>query len=125
MNATVIATASVFTTGHIVFTGLLSGLIAAIVAVLLLRGKGRTLDALAIGLLTAGAVFLLRKSANMPQLNNDGLSPLSANDLLAPALTFVTLGLYAPFRQPNEPRRFEQARAAATLIAFAVNVITI
>ena len=125
MSATLIATASVFTTGHIAFTGLVSGLIAAIVAALVLRGAGRRLDTLAVGLLTAGAVFLLRKSANMPQLNNDGLSPFSANDLLAPTVTFVALGLYAPFRQANEARCFEQARVAATLIAFAVNVITI
>ncbi len=125
MSATVMATASVFATGHIAVTAAISGLIAAIAAALLLRGERRTLDALAIGLLTAGAVFLLRKSANMPQLNNDGLQPFSANDLLAPTVTFVVLGLYAPFRQLNEPRRFEQACAAATVVAFVINVVTI
>jgi hypothetical protein len=125
MTATVLATASIFTTGHIAATAAISGLAAATVAVLWLRGERRTLDALAIGLLTGGAVFLLRKSANMSQLNNDGLQPFSANDLLAPTVTFVVLGLYAAFRKPSEPRRFEPARAAATLIAFAINVVTI
>jgi hypothetical protein len=120
-----IATASVFTTTHIAFTGALSGVIAAIVAVLWLRGERRTLDAVAIGLLTAGAVFMLRKAANMPQLNDDGLSPFSANDLLAPTVTFVALGLYGAIRPPSEARRYEQARAAATLVAFAITVITI
>jgi hypothetical protein len=83
------------------------------------------LDALAIGLLTAGAVFLLRKSANMPQLNNDGLEGFSANDWLAPVVVFVILGLYGAVRSPAEGRRFEQTRAAATVVAFAINVITI
>ena len=82
-------------------------------------------DAVAIGALTAGAVFMLRKSANLPALNDDGLQGFSANDWLAPTLTFVVLGLYAAFRPPDQPRRFEQARAAATVIAFAINVITI
>lgn len=39
------------------------------------------IDAAAIGALSAVAVFLLRKSANMPQLNNDGPSGFSAPDL--------------------------------------------
>jgi hypothetical protein len=125
MSATLIATASVFTTGHIALTGAISGLIAGAVAALWLRGERRALDALAIGLLSAGAVILFRKAANMPQLNNDGLKGYSANDLLAPTVTFVVLGVYGACRRPSEPRRFEQARAAATIVAFVVNVVTI
>src|SRR5258708_14838684 len=113
MSPTVIATASVFTTGHIAVTGAISGLIAGIVAARWLRGERRALDALAIGVLTAGAVILFRKAANMPQLNTDGLNGYSANDLLAPTVNFVVLGVYGAFRRPNEPRRFEQARAVA------------
>jgi hypothetical protein len=125
MSATLIATASVFTTGHIAVTAAISGLIAAIVAVLWLHGERRTVDALAIGLLTGGAVILFRKSANMPQLNSDGLQGFSANDLLAPTVVFVVLGLYAAFRQTNDPRRLAQACAAATVVAFVVNLVTI
>jgi hypothetical protein len=40
-------------------------------------------------------------------------------------VTFVVLGQYAAVRSPSEPRRFEQARAAATVVAFAINVVTI
>jgi len=121
----VAATGSLFSTGHIALTGLLSGFAAALIATARLRGEHRTLDAVAIGLLTAGAVFLLRKSANMPQLNDDGLEGFLANDWLVPTVTFVVLGLYATVRPPNEPRRFERARAAATVVAFAINVVTI
>jgi hypothetical protein len=125
MSATVATGGPVFTTGHIAVTAVVSGLIAAVVAALLLHRERRTLDALTIGLLTAGAVFLLRKSANMPQLNDDGLQGFSANDLLAPTVVFVTLGLYIAFRQPAKSRRFDQALAAATVVALVVNVVTI
>ena len=121
----VLANSSVFSTGHIALTGVTSGVIAAVFAVVWLRGENRMLDSLAIGVLTAAAVFLLRKSANMPQLNDDGLQGFSANDWLAPTVTFVVLGVYGAFRGPSEPRRFEQARAVATVVAFAVNVVTI
>ena len=121
----VLANSSVFSTGHIVFTGVISGVIAAVFAALWLRGENRKLDSLAIGVLTAAAVFLLRKSANTPQLNDDGLQGFSANDWLAPTVTFVVLGVYGSFRAPSEPRRYEQARAVATVVAFAVNVVTI
>jgi glucose uptake protein GlcU len=120
-----LADASVFTTRHIAVTGAISGALALAVALFWLHGPRRTLDALAIGLLTAGAVFMLRKSANMPQLNNDGLNGYSANDWLAPTVTFVVLGLYGAFRPAEGTRRFEQSCAAATLIAFVINVVTI
>ena len=82
-------------------------------------------ESVAVAVLAAGAVFLWRKSANMPQLNNDGLSPFSANDWLAPTLTYVVLGMYASVRRPGNDRRFAQARALAVLAAFVVNVVTI
>jgi hypothetical protein len=80
---------------------------------------------LAIAVLSVGAVFFWRKSANMPQLNNDGLSPFSANDWLAPVLTYVVLGMYGSVRRPGNDRRFAQVRTLAVLAAFAVNVVTI
>lgn len=76
-------------------------------------------------MLTAAAVFLWRTSANLPQLNTDGLSGFSANDWLAPALTYIWLGLYRHLREPPNQSRYGKAIAAATIIAFAVNVITI
>ena len=120
-----LATSSTFSTGHIALTGAISGSIAAAIAALWLRGEHRIIDALAIGVVTAAAVFLLRKSANLPQLNNDGLSGFSANDWLAPTVTWVALGVYGAFRPSGDQRRYQQARGAATGVAFAINVLTI
>ena len=61
----------------------------------------------------------------MPQLNRDGLSGYSANDWLAPVITFVVLSVYADLFPPSNERRFAQVRAAATITAFVVNVVTI
>jgi hypothetical protein len=82
-------------------------------------------ESVVVGVLTAAAVFLWRKSANLPQLNADGLSGFSANDWLAPVLTFVWLAVYRCLWPPAEDRRYGRAMAVATIIALAVNVITI
>ena len=71
------------------------------------------------------AVLLWRISANMPQLNDDGLPGFSANDWLAPVVTYVALSAYADLRAPADPRRFAQTRALATVAARVVNVVTI
>jgi hypothetical protein len=78
----ILATSSIFSTGHIALTGLISGALAAAVA-------------------------------------------LFWNDWLAPTVTWVVLGIYGALRSPIEPRRYEQSRLGATVIAFAVNVMTI
>lgn len=70
-------------------------------------------------------MFLWRKSANLPQLNTDGLRGFSADDWLAPVLAYVWLSLYRLLRTPRDPDRYGRTVAAATIIAFAVNVITI
>jgi hypothetical protein len=61
----------------------------------------------------------------MRQLNNDGLSGFSANDWLAPAVTYVFLGVYGALRPPGEPARYRRSAAAATAIALVVNVLAI
>jgi len=76
--------------------------------------------------LAGAAVYLERASANMPQLNRDGVSGYSANDWLAPVVvTFVVLSVYADLFPPSNERRFAQVRAAGTITAFVVNVVTI
>jgi hypothetical protein len=125
LTPSLIATASVFSTTHIAVTALITGAGAFVVGLLMLRRRSGLLDSLAIAVLSAGAVFLWRKSANMPQLNDDGLPPFSANDWLAPVLTYVVLRMYATVRHPTNDRRFAQACALAVLVAFIVNVVTI
>jgi hypothetical protein len=120
-----IATAAIFSTAHIATTALITGGVALLAGLLVLGRRRGLAESVVIAILAAGAVFLWRKSANMPQLNNDGLSPFSANDWLAPTLTYVLLGMYAAVRRPSNERRFAQARALAVLAAFIVNVVTI
>jgi hypothetical protein len=114
-----------FSTAHIAATAAITGAVALVAGVLVLGRRRGLAESVAIAILSAGAVFLWRKSANMPQLNNDGLPPFSANDWLAPVLTYVVLGMYATVRRPSNDRRFAQARALAVLAAFIVNVVTI
>jgi hypothetical protein len=120
-----LATSAVFATGHIAATAAISGVLAFVAAVLLNgRDRPELLESALVGVLTAAAVFLWRKSANMPALNNDGLQGFSANDWLAPTLTFVVLSIYRDLRATTR-LRYPQTKAAVTIIAFAVNVLTI
>jgi hypothetical protein len=121
----VVAATVGFSTAHIAATAAITGAVALVASVLVLGRRRGVAESFAIALLSAGAVFLWRKSANMPQLNNDGLPPFSANDWLAPVLTYVVLGMYATVRRPWKDRRFSQARTLAVLAAFIVNVVTI
>ena len=119
------AAADVFTHAHIAFTAACTAVIAFAVGIWRFQGKRRWLDALTVAVLVAGAVYLWRASANMPQLNNDGIPGYSANDWLAPAITYITLSVYADLFPPIDQRRFAQVRAAASIAALAINVITI
>jgi hypothetical protein len=124
-SETILATVGIFTTAHIAATAAISGGLALIAALTLNRRQGAALvESVLVGLLTAAAVFLWRKSANTPALNNDGINGFSPNDWLAPTLTLVFLVLYATLHT-TDARRFGRTLAAATITAFAVNVITI
>lgn len=114
----------IFSVGHILLTAAITSALALIVALWRLPRTAWP-DILAITVLSGVAVLLWRLSANMPQLNDDGLPGFSANDWAAPALTFLFLTVFADLRAPADPRRYRQARALATLGALAVNVITI
>ncbi len=114
-----------FSTAHIALTAAVTGVLAAAFAVPLLRSSSPAWECVAIGALAAVAVFLFRKSANMPQLNDDGLQGFSANDWLTPVVAFTMISLYRSVRPAGGERRFDQARATATLAAFVVNVVTI
>ena len=113
-----------FSTAHITVTAIITGVLTLGTAAWRLP-RGTWPDIAATAVLSAASVFLWRLSANMPQLNNDGLPGFSANDWAAPVLTYVFLGLYAKLRPPVDPRRYDQARALAFLASLAVNVVTI
>jgi hypothetical protein len=107
---------------HILLTALLCGLLVFAAGMWRLRAWR---DAAIVGVLAGAAVFLWRLSANMPQLNEDGLPGFSANDWAAPMLAYLVLGGYADLRPPANPARYKQLRALAGLICLVVNVITI
>jgi hypothetical protein len=119
------AAADTFGHAHIAVTAATTGVICAGIGMWRLSGSRRIAAGLVVGVLTSVAIYLWRASANMPQFNNDGLQGFSANDWLAPVITFVVLSIYADIIPPADHRRFRQVRAAATIVAFAVNVITI
>ena len=114
----------IFSTAHIGLTAAITGVLALAVAIWRLP-RSAWPDIAAVAALSAVSVYLWRTSANMTQLNTDGLPGFSANDWAAPVLTYVFLSLYADVRIPADPRRYAQTRALATLASLAVNVITI
>ena len=119
------AIVDVFSRSHIAETAVTTGVIVLAIAIWRLDERRGWSVRLTVAGLSAAAVFLWRTSANMPQLNRDGLSGFSANDWLAPIVTYVALSVYAGLFPPSNERRFSEVRAAATITAFAVNVITI
>jgi len=113
-----------FSTAHIALTGLITGVLSFAVAWWLLRHEDVLAVAL-VGIISGLAVFLWRQSANMPQLNMDGIEGFSANDWLAPVVVYVALGCTSAFRPAESTRPFAKASALATIIALIVNVVTI
>jgi hypothetical protein len=115
---------TMFSTAHIAVTAVITALLVAVVAWGRLP-RGRWSQVLVVALLAGASVFLWRISANMPQLNEDGLPGFSANDWAALILTYAVLGGYGDLRQPADPARYGQVRALAAVVALVVNVITI
>jgi hypothetical protein len=112
----------VFSTLHIAVTALITVLVALPVAILVLRSPTSSAAcAVVAGLATLG----WRLAANVDALNTDGVPWVSANDALAPIVTYVLLGMYAALRPPRDAQHFEQARVAVAAVAFLVNVVVI
>jgi hypothetical protein len=118
------AASTTFSAAHITFTAAVTGVIALAAATWRMP-RTAWADIAAITSLSTTSVLLWRLSANMPQLNDDGLPGFSANDWAAPVLTYLFLSLYADLSPPADPRRYAQTRALATLASLAVNVVTI
>ena len=118
--------AGTFGAAHILLTAGITAVLT-LVAVVLLKVRGGV-DLAVLSVLAFTATWLLRTAANMPQLNDDGLPGYSANDCLAPlapVVTWVLVAVYLDLRGAAPGVALRRARAAAALLAFAVNVITI
>ena len=114
----------VFSNWHILLTAAITAVFAAAGALWRL-GRGAWTDTVGIMLAAGLSVFLWRASANMPQLNADGLPGFSADDWLAPVVTYLFVSLYGTARPVRDQQRFTQTRALAVVASLAVNVITI
>jgi hypothetical protein len=115
----------IFSHAHIAVTAVITGAVSAAIGAWRLDRGQRLLGGISVGAVAGASVYLWRASANMPQLNADGLPGFSANDWLAPVVVFVSLGVLAGFVALRSANRYGQVRAAATVVALAVNVITI
>ena len=113
-----------FSALHITATALLVGLFALAVGAWRLPRRHWP-DLLVVAALSGGAVLLWRMSANMLQLNGDGLNGFSANDWAAPVLAYLALSVYADLRPPPDAARYRQTRALAALFAVVINVVTV
>ena len=121
---TPLASNPIFTNVHILGTAVTTGVLTLGAAAWRL-GRAAWLDAAGLALSAGASVFLYRASANMPQLNADGLPMFSANDWLAPVATYVFVSCYGAARPHLNQRHFHQTRALAVLASLAVNVLTI
>ena len=121
---TALASSPVFSHAHIVLIATVTAVFTLAAAIWRL-GRPAWTGAVGIAMASGVSLFLWRASSNMPQLNADGLPGLSANDWLAPVLTYLFISVYGAVRAPAGPRRFAQTRALAVAASLAVNVITI
>jgi hypothetical protein len=124
MTSALANTPGTFSVAHIAVTAAITGLLALVAAAWRLP-RSAWPDIVALAVLSGAAVLLWRWSANMPQLNEDGLPGFSANDWAAPVLTYVFLSLYADLRPLASRHGYAQTRALATLASLVVNVVTI
>ena len=113
-----------FSTAHIGLTAGLVG-VASLAIVAVWARPVRLGVVVGVAVTTAAATFGWRMAANVGPLNQDGVPWVSANDVLAPMLTYVLLGMYATFLTPDDPVKFEKLRCVVAAVALVVNVVAI
>jgi hypothetical protein len=113
-----------FSITHIGVTALLVGLASVPVALALLRPDA-AVQAASVAVITGLTTFGWRVAANVDAMNSDGVNWVSANDVLAGFLVYLTLGMYASFAPPRDVERFERLRVALAVAAIVVNVLAI
>jgi hypothetical protein len=83
-------------------------------------------DALLIAATVGLSILVWREAGNTPSLNDDPIPVVSPNDVLAPVLTYVCLGLLGGFRTSiGGSSAWPRLRALLTLLSLVVNVATI
>lgn len=99
---TSLAAQPVFSHAHILLTAAVTAVFSFAAAWWRL-GHRAWADIAGVTLAAGVSVFLWRTSANMPQLNADGLPGFSANDWLAPAVTYLFISVYGALARQRIP----------------------
>ena len=98
------------------------------IILLIAHSRFKAVTALEVVLLTpvvGVSVFISRWTCNIPGLNQDPTPGFSPNDLLSPALTFITLEVFAGLRPLEKPVFWTRVRALLVIASLLVNVLTI
>src|SRR3954470_8055777 len=80
-------------------------------------------DSLLIAATVGLSILFWREAGNTPSLNDDPIPLVSPNDVLAPVLTYVCLGLLGGFRSSIGGSEWPRLRALLTLLSLVVNVV--
>lgn len=71
------------------------------------------------------SILMWRAAGNTSMLNDDPIAFVSPNDVLCPAITYVSLGVYAGLRGTSGGAAWRRIRALLTIVSLVVNVVTI
>jgi hypothetical protein len=109
-----------------------STIVGAVLAYVVVLGYARrsgmqitTVDGLLIAATVGLSILIWREAGNTPSLNDDPIPVVSPNDVLAPVLTYVSLGILAAFRSSIGGSAWPRLRGLLTLLSLLVNVVTI
>jgi hypothetical protein len=113
---------------QIAVSTVVGAILAYVVVVVYARRTGMQLsisDSLLIAATVGLSILIWREAGNTQALNDDPIPVVSPNDVLAPVLTYVCLGLLTGFRRSIGGSEWPRLRALLTLLSLVVNVATI
>ena len=82
-------------------------------------------DVVLIAIVVGLSILLWREAGNTAALNEDPIPVVSPNDVLCPAITYISLSVLAGFRTSLQRPEWPRIRAWLTLLSLVVNVATI
>jgi hypothetical protein len=118
----------VFSLTQVALSTIVGVVLAYVVVLAYARRTGMqltTVDASLIAATVGLSILIWREAGNTPSLNDDPIPVVSPNDVLAPVLTYVCLGLLAAFRPSIVGSEWPRMRALLTLLSLVLNVVTI
>ena len=106
------------------------GLVASLVVVVVYDRATRTpprswTETFGLTIVVGLSILVWRAAGNSAALNADAIPVVSANDVLCPVLTYVSLELYAGFGHLAQRSDWPRIRALLTVVSLVVNIVTI